>query len=324
MKTLENYLRLVYLLLFCSLFFMTSCEDDGIENELEETACVLKLTFDSSDGELAAMVSGGVEPYSYSWSSGEGTATIAINEGVQYELNVTDSKGCSAKAMWSELCESLSVLGYTDDNSITADATGGTPPYDYLWSTGETTRRILQDESMYYEITVTDAAGCVATTSDCVHFWAKLQNNISGVLSPVTTHQASGSLSFLWSTGETSETIHVSTPGVYQVTVTNAHGCARTSECSFDPEACDAFVVETLIAPLHGVATIRASASGGLTGYDYIWSKDGLVLTEDSPNVVLDSDCQLFNYINVTSGHTYSLEVTDQQGCTYNETFVIP
>jgi hypothetical protein len=101
----------------------------------------------------------------YSWSNGAGTPSINwTNPGV-YSVTVTQS-GCSGTATVNtvanpEIQLSLSFVGDT----IYAIATGGTPPFSYLWSTGAGTQNISPNASGTYSVIVIDQQDCGAIES---------------------------------------------------------------------------------------------------------------------------------------------------------------
>lgn len=109
----------------------------------------------------------------------------------------------------------------------------------YVWSTGETTQSIVVAQTGSYSVTVTDANGCVGTSApvDVV-----VNNNptpevvADGPLafcaggSVVLTAASNGNIvSYLWSNGETTQSITVSVAQNYLVVVTDANGCSGES-----------------------------------------------------------------------------------------------
>src|SRR5690554_682762 len=129
--------------------------------------------FGSNDGSATVIVSGGVTPYSYLWSSGE-TTSSAINLSAGNNIvQITDANGCQVQQSFviSEPSEILidpinithvSCNGQTD-GSITISVTGGTPPFSYSWSNGQLTQNLTNIQGGSYTITVTDVNGCVST-----------------------------------------------------------------------------------------------------------------------------------------------------------------
>src|SRR5262249_60980303 len=87
----------------------------------------------------------GTPPYRYKWSNGATSACITVSQAGNYEVKVTDAKGCevtsrgglavnprpTAAVPTLEVCAGGSA-------QLCANAASGTPPYNYLWSTGET------------------------------------------------------------------------------------------------------------------------------------------------------------------------------------------
>ncbi len=136
----------------------------------------------------------------------------------------------------------------TDDGSATVTVSGGTAPYSYEWSTGDTTTNNTLDNlaAGNYSVTVVDAlnnfvsqnfsiAGGTSPTitvseNPTVYYgyypasFASIGvESISGGQAPYT---------FEWSTGETTQDIHVcpTETTAYTVTVTDANGCSTTEE----------------------------------------------------------------------------------------------
>ncbi|MFH2140978.1 MAG: T9SS type A sorting domain-containing protein, partial [Bacteroidota bacterium] len=129
------------------------------------------------DGTAVVAGSGGTTPYTYLWDANAGNQTTdtAINLCAgNYSVTVTDNIGCSSISIVT--ITEPSVLNIFNDSitntthgicngSIDFSAVGGVPPYDYFWSTGDTTNTLdmLCPES--YDITITDSNGCIFQTS---------------------------------------------------------------------------------------------------------------------------------------------------------------
>ena len=126
--------------------------------------------------DITALGINGEEPYSYKWSTGDTTATIRVSPDAStfYSLTVTDANYCSSidKVVDVEVYPAPDVVASStiancteNDGSATAVASGGTPPYSYLWENGWTDAYRPDLPAGEYYITVTDANGCHDNTS---------------------------------------------------------------------------------------------------------------------------------------------------------------
>ena len=129
---------------------------------------------------LSPIVSGGAPPYSYLWSNGTTSSTIGITPSstTTYCLTITDANGCTSSNCTTVTINSppLVELEITpasmgmSDGMITANTTGGTPSYAYLWNTMNLTTATITDLSPgTYSVTVTDATGCTAFATGTVN-----------------------------------------------------------------------------------------------------------------------------------------------------------
>src|SRR5690606_36108781 len=122
-----------------------------------------------------------------------------------------------------------------ENGSLTVTATGGTEPYTYLWSNGETTQTITDLAAGDYSVVVTDANGCEAEATYTVGT-ADVTITLEGTPTAAMCIAENGSLTvtatggtepytYLWSNGETTQTITDLAAGDYSVVVTDANGC---------------------------------------------------------------------------------------------------
>lgn len=113
---------------------------------------------------LTASPSGGTGPFSYSWSNGATTATISNLATGTYSVTARDDNNCSA-------VDSANVTqsgGFTInssstepncgacDGTISVTPVGGTPPFAYSWSSGQTTPTISSLCAGTYAVTISE------------------------------------------------------------------------------------------------------------------------------------------------------------------------
>ena len=124
----------------------------------------------ASDGFIDVTVSGGVGNYTYSWSNGATSQNLNNLEPGTYVLIVIDDNGCSADLSFVINEPDLFLINfetspgeYSNCSSGSASilVTGGTAPYQYLWSNGSIESEITALCGGEYSVTVTDGNGCV-------------------------------------------------------------------------------------------------------------------------------------------------------------------
>jgi hypothetical protein len=123
---------------------------------------------------ISVAVSGGTIPYTYKWNTGDSSPEVNDMTPGKYMVIVTDARGCEATAIAKVISPSdLSVSATVNhpvcrqavNGSIIIQVTGGTAPYTYLWSTGETTKDSKNIGAGMYTVVVTDKDGCSLSES---------------------------------------------------------------------------------------------------------------------------------------------------------------
>jgi gliding motility-associated-like protein len=196
---------------------------------------------------------------------------------------------------------------------------GGTAPYTYLWNTGANTSSIDHLAGGTYSVTVTDASGCVSIGLVFVGYRDPVLS-LATQATPATCNSNNGSASvavvggtapytYLWSTGATSPTITNLAAGSYLVTVTDVHGCAGVASATVTQQNLNLTVnVRTTPEYCHAAngSAFVVTVDNGIGPYSVVWS-NGSTGTG----------------INGLTAGSYSLTVTDANGCTGTATATV-
>ncbi len=153
--------------------------------------------YGNHNGSITINVSGGVVPYTYLWSNGATTASIAHLAAGNYTCTITDKNGCSIVknitiTQPDELIAYISptpIGGSITTGTATVKVSGGTAPYTYQWSNGATTATITGLSAGIYTCTITDAGYCGATVNQSIAIEQLPSNTVtlyvdSGAVSP--------------------------------------------------------------------------------------------------------------------------------------------
>jgi hypothetical protein len=228
----------------------------------------------------------------------------------------------SAVSVTNVACNAAANTG-----AINVDVTGGCEPYAYAW-TGPTgfTATTKDISGLYlgtYNLLVTDNLGqTVALTETIIISSPRISNiaivdeSCAGANTGSINYDVTGGTfpySFLWNDGATTQNRANIPGGSYSVLVTDANGC--TIEGFFDVSSIPpARLGINALCPEAGTRVrgwAQALVTGGSGIFTYQWSKDGVVLTGETTDVV-----------RFSSSGLYSVEVTDIAGCTYTAQFI--
>ncbi len=110
------------------------------------------------------------------------------------------------------------------------------PDGDYEWSNGDSTQAVSVFESGIFSVTVTNFCGDVATDSIWIEIVelpaVEIESEMGTEMCPKDTFElkanSQNTIDFIWSTGEINESIFVSEPGTYSITVSNSCGSQTT------------------------------------------------------------------------------------------------
>lgn len=287
--------------------------------------------FGGNDGKAFTSSNGGTIPYTYNWSNTTNNDSISGVIAGTYTLTVTDANQCvdTVSVIINEPTQLIALIdtfihvscnGFSNGSALAA-ANGGTAPYTYLWNdaASTSTAQVSNLPAGNYIVTVTDAQLCTSTVNVSITQPLTLSTNILNFSNPscfgyndgaATLITSGGTLpyTYFWSNNDDSSSIFNLTAGTYFVTVTDAKGCldidsitliqpnGMSISLSADSISCNGF----------NDGQIRSTLSGGTTPYTYAWNTNRV-----TPTIV-----------NL-SGGTYTLTVTDQNGCTVSDSAFI-
>jgi GEVED domain/SprB repeat/Secretion system C-terminal sorting domain len=288
----------------------------SINNAMTNVAC-----FGGATGGVTATAVGGTSTYMYQWSNGP---TAGANPGLVagvYTVTATDLNGCTAATTTTITEPTLLVSTPSStniscfaamDGTATANVSGGTTGYTYMWSNMLNTATISGLMPGTYTATVTDANGCSNTISTIITEPVLLVNSLMGT-NATCFNSATGSTMAMTNGGTTPYTYSWSNDanittntnpnifaGDYYVQVTDANGCTTTSSITITQAATGITIVPTTTnqtAPNNGM--VMLDILGGNAPYTVLWA-NGATTT---------------NLTGVPAG-TYCATVTDATGCT--------
>ena len=141
------------------------------------------------NGSIQVYASGGQSPFTFSWNNGATTPTLHNVCNGNYEVTITDNKGCTTSVSGTVVSDLNAVVdpclnaflnvNLTStkassidvcDAEITSSITGGSAPYTYLWNNGETTSSLENICKGMYKVEVKDSNNCRAVSTGYVGF----------------------------------------------------------------------------------------------------------------------------------------------------------
>jgi hypothetical protein len=304
----------------------------GTTNTLvASTAQTNALCNGSSTGSASVIASGAPGPFTYVWSPSVSSSDTAANLSAgNYSVTITSANGCSIVKNFTITEPSAINITPSQTNvtcnggsngSASVTVTGGTGTYTYSWSpSGGTAATANGLSAGTYTVTVTDDNLCTKTQSFTIAEPDALTPSVSQTdvscnggsngSATVSVTGGTGTYSYQWSpSGGTNATASGLSAGTYTVLIKDSNLCQTTASVTIaEPALLTATIDKTDVLCYqanNGTATVIPS--GGTGTYTYSWSPSGgtaATATGLSPN-------------------TYSVTVTDANGCFITETVQI-
>lgn len=240
------------------------------------------------------------------WSNGETSPTIIVDTSGSYFFTFDDGTACG-QVNSDTVQINVYPLPEISLPSVSPLCSGGSKVLDagagftsYQWSTLDISQTTTINNANTYSVTVTDENGCSNSASTVAFFTPNPDPVIQGdlVFCPGSSTNLAVNPAFSeynWSTGASTQNINVAIGGSYAVSVTDVNGCTANTMVE----------VVALATPTPIISGSLSFCSGNTTTLDvgagfasYLWSTG-----ETTPSIIVDT-------IN-----TYSVTVTDQNGC---------
>lgn len=293
------------------------------------TPTITDIDCQNSKGSISISVTGGVQPYTYSWfqngnNIGSGNTIQNLNQGV-YDVQVTDGAGCILAKSYTvknlgidakfgaknPVCNTI----YGSINLISIS--GGSQPYSYSWSNGKTTSSVDSLTVGTYSVTVTDAQSCTSVQTFNL-IYSQFSPNFYVVVNggainctntgDLTANVPNGTPPFVyaWSNGASTPTVKNLPAGLYSVTVTDANGCSAVGYGSITP-----FCLNTISGYMfHDTNNncVKDSGESPLVSY-------AVYATNGTQTYYGWTDTAGFYSISVSNGN-YTISTNNYYGCT--------
>ncbi|MBS1624715.1 MAG: gliding motility-associated C-terminal domain-containing protein [Bacteroidetes bacterium] len=307
----------------CSVSASTSISANGaVQAYFVKT--VMPSCYGQCNGAIKVKAIGGTGPFSYHWAHSAANIDSFNNLCIgNYSVTITDANNCTSSATVTLTQPAQLIAVILDSVSprcpgqctgyARGDGQGGTGSYTFVWSNGYTGTRDSLLCPGTYSFSVVDANGCTATASTNIQNSLPMSiafttindscfNKCDGRLTATVTNGHSPFL-YQWSNAHTGPLDSNLCVGMYRVTVTDSLGCTKTDSSAItQPTQLTTSIASQINDSCYGQCNgvLTATASGGTSGYSYIWSNAGTTGPTDAGLCI----------------GTYSVTTTDALGCT--------
>ncbi len=226
--------------------------------KLDSTKIIEPTCYNANDGSIELFASGGTGTLLYNWfHTDTSTANLDSLSAGSYEVNIVDELGCSLLdtlvlsspdplSLDSIHIQNINCFG-DSTGSITTYYSGGTSPYTYLWSNGDSVSNINNLSKGHYTLTLIDSNLCIKT--DSFQLFQSSELEVSGEITNTYPGLSNGSISLNitggtspyevnWSNGMMSDTISDLDSGYYHVTITDSLGCTKSDSFIIIADSC--------------------------------------------------------------------------------------
>lgn len=255
-----------------------------------------------------------------------GNANCTVNVSGAAIVNVTTTISATAIITSDFSGTAVSCAGEADGSAEITNPTGGTAPFTYGWSNGQTGAMANDLAAGTYEITITDADGCngtvnvlldepTAISSDFVLESPLCTDDTNGWIMAKNT--VGGSEPYVYSLNGSAYQVQDSFPnltaGVYEITVEDANGCTLTSS-------------ETLLNPspvfvnLGRDTLVTSGTELEIVAQTNASNPDTIIWT---PFDILDTTYNYTAVLTANNATELSVMITDENGCTGTDDILI-
>ena len=235
-------------------------------------------------------VAGGTPPYTFQWADGSTTEDLSnVCAGI-YVVTIVDVNGCASTSSVLVECTELVVQTTRThptcegvcDGSINATVTGGTPPYTFNWSNGETQQTISNLCAGIYQVTVVDALNAFGTNfQDTLAYDTVLEYDITttgiscDIGGSIEVNMLNGSGDFSYSlngvVGMSNVMTNINSISNYVEVTDNVSGCIVGIPVQLTPPFnLDVTGTNASCGMSDGTAT--ATVNNATSTYSYVWS----------------------------------------------------
>ena len=243
-----------------------------------------------------------------------------VNSGGS-SVNVTLSSNtftpCSP-SLFSTISSTSVTCNAQCNGTATASPAGGTAPFTFSWTSGQSTSSVSNLCAGNYTVTVTDGATATTTQTVSIAQPTALTSTASSTATAcgssngtaaVMVAGGTGSYTYLWNPGgQSTSSVSGLSPGNYSATITDANGCTQTQTVSITNSNGPNAVMSQVNVLCNGQCTGTASAvaSGGAQPYSYSWTNG-----------------QSTSAANNLCAGSYSVTVSDNLGCSSTQVVTI-